>query len=84
MCDSRAELADGPLARVQPRRVPARDGLPLGWYLSLPRELDGGGPLGARAPAPLVVLVHGGPWSRDGFGYSTLHRSEEPRLNSSH
>ncbi|WP_409161721.1 S9 family peptidase [Pectobacterium sp. B2J-2] len=68
------ELSERPLARMQPFTVTSRDGLPLVCYLSLPRELDSGEMLRARAPAPLVVLVHGGPWSRDGFGYSATHQ----------
>ena len=72
--DIRPELAERQLARMQSFTVTSRDGLPLVCYLSLPRELDCGEALRARAPAPLVVLVHGGPWSRDGFGYSTIHQ----------
>ena len=26
------------------------------------------------APGPLVLLVHGGPWSRDAFGYNSYHQ----------
>ena len=39
-------------------RIPARDGLPIPTYLTLP---PGGG-----SKLPLVVLVHGGPWVRGG------------------
>jgi len=72
--DLRPELADKPLARMQSVVLRSRDGLPLVCYLSLPPELDSGEPLRARAPAPLVVYVHGGPWTRDGFGYSSTHQ----------
>ncbi|CAI1201056.1 S9 family peptidase [Serratia ficaria] len=68
--DIRPELSDCALARMQSFTVTSRDGLPLVCYLSLPRELDAGESL----RAPLVVLVHGGPWSRDGFGYNTNHQ----------
>ncbi len=41
----------------------ARDGLPILSYLTLP--------LGREAKAlPMVVLPHGGPWARDGFGFT--------------
>lgn len=42
----------------------ARDGLPIMSYLTLP--------LGREAKAlPLVVNVHGGPWTRDHWGFSS-------------
>lgn len=42
----------------------ARDGLQLMAYLTLPQ--------GREAKAlPMVVLVHGGPWARDGWGFSS-------------
>ncbi|MFG3438821.1 alpha/beta hydrolase family protein [Nonomuraea sp. NPDC047897] len=43
--------------------IPARDGLPLDGYLVTPS-----GP--AARPYPTVLLVHGGPWSRDTWGLS--------------
>jgi dipeptidyl aminopeptidase/acylaminoacyl peptidase len=46
------------LAPMTPVTFPARDGLPLTAFLTLPA----GGP---KAGLPLVVLVHGGPWWRD-------------------
>lgn len=70
----RPELADKPLARMQSVVLPSRDGLPLVCYLSLPPALDSGEPLRERAPAPMVVYVHGGPWTRDMFGYSSTHQ----------
>src|SRR5262249_41435900 len=61
----RPELSRHPRARMQSAILRARDDLPLVCYLSLPREIDTGQPLRSRAPAPLVLLVHGGPWVRD-------------------
>jgi dipeptidyl aminopeptidase/acylaminoacyl peptidase len=49
--------------------IAARDGLALISYLTLPRGLDPAGSGRPAAPAPLVLLVHGGPWARDAFGY---------------
>jgi dipeptidyl aminopeptidase/acylaminoacyl peptidase len=44
--------------------IKARDGLDLPSYLTRPVDF--------RGKTPLVVLVHGGPWSRDCFGYSPV------------
>jgi len=43
--------------------IPARDGLDLVGYLT--RALGKGGP-----PTPLILLVHGGPWARDYWGFN--------------
>jgi dipeptidyl aminopeptidase/acylaminoacyl peptidase len=51
------------LAHMQPVSFPARDGLPLHGYLTLPAEAKQRG-------LPLVLLVHGGPWSRDFWGFN--------------
>ena len=61
----RAALADAPLVPMRPLTIRARDGLPLTAYLSRPA---GGG------AAPLVLLVHGGPWERDAYGYNSVHQ----------
>ncbi|KAK1183479.1 prolyl oligopeptidase family serine peptidase [Streptomyces sp. NBS 14/10] len=50
------------LAPMTPVTIPARDGLDLPSYLTLPVGTD---PTGL----PLVLLVHGGPWTRDGWGF---------------
>ncbi len=73
LLDVRPELADARLARMQPVVIAARDGLPLVSYLTLPVDKDAG-PLRSTEPLPLVLLVHGGPWSRDGFGYNGMHQ----------
>ncbi len=51
-----------PLAKMRPISFPARDGLLLHGYLTLP---VGAEPRGL----PLVLLVHGGPWHRDSWGF---------------
>ncbi len=53
------------LATMYPLKCQARDGLPLHGYLTLPA---GGG----RKNLPLVMLVHGGPWVRDVWGFDPL------------
>jgi len=51
------------LAPMRPVEFPARDGMALRGYLTLPAGLE-------PANLPLVLLVHGGPWARDLWGYS--------------
>ncbi|MFJ7997974.1 S9 family peptidase [Streptomyces sp. NPDC096310] len=54
------------LAPKTPVTLTARDGLPLPSYLTLPPATER--PTGL----PLVLLVHGGPWSRDSWGYDPV------------
>lgn len=70
----RPDLMRQPLARMQSAVVPARDGLPLVCYVTLPRAADTGRPLTAHAPQPMVLFVHGGPWDRDHFGFNVTHQ----------
>lgn len=51
------------LAKMQPVSFPARDGLTLHGYLTLPAGVE-------PKSLPAVLLVHGGPWGRDVWGYS--------------
>ncbi|WP_201293224.1 S9 family peptidase [Arthrobacter zhaoguopingii] len=57
------QLDPSSLSPVTPIRLKARDGLPLRGFLALPVGED------AQAP-PLVLLVHGGPWQHDTWGYN--------------
>jgi dipeptidyl aminopeptidase/acylaminoacyl peptidase len=50
------------LAPMTPVTIAARDGLDLHSYLTLPVGVD-------PVELPLVLLVHGGPWSRDVWTY---------------
>ena len=50
------------LAHMKPVSYKARDGLTIHAYLTTPR----GGP---TTDMPMVLLVHGGPWARDVWGY---------------
>ena len=58
------------LAPMRPEVVRARDGLELVSYLTLP----GGASRRPKAPVPMVLLVHGGPWARDGYGFNPQHQ----------
>ena len=60
----RLQLLKYPLARVTPLIIPARDGLKLVSYLTLPPDRSG--------PVPLIVHIHGGPWHRDSWGFDPL------------
>jgi len=57
------------LARMTPEIIKSRDGLDLVSYLTLPPAVDPDGGGKPNAPGPLVLLVHGGPWGRDDWGY---------------
>lgn len=50
------------LAPMQPIAYPARDGLTIQGYLTTPVGI-------AAQNLPAVLLVHGGPWARDTWGY---------------
>ena len=67
-------LEGHPLTRMHPRVIQSRDGLDMVSYLSLPRWSDPDGDGRPREPLPMVLLVHGGPWSRDVWGYSSRHQ----------
>jgi dipeptidyl aminopeptidase/acylaminoacyl peptidase len=53
------------MAQMFPITCPARDGLLLHGYLTLPPDRG-------RENLPLVMLVHGGPWVRDVWGFDPL------------
>ena len=62
---TRPKLDGVTLSEMKPVVVPARDGLKLYSYLTLP----------AGIPAknlPMVLLPHGGPWARDNWGFRSM------------
>ncbi|SEC73534.1 Dipeptidyl aminopeptidase/acylaminoacyl peptidase [Rhizobiales bacterium GAS191] len=70
---SRPELAGAPLAAMKPVTIKSRDGLDLVSYLTVPKgAAQGSAPQGN--PLPMVLLVHGGPWGRDQFGFHPQHQ----------
>jgi dipeptidyl aminopeptidase/acylaminoacyl peptidase len=71
---ARPELEGAPLVQMHPLQITARDGLTLVSYLSLPKEADPQGSGKAAAPVPMVLLVHGGPWGRDNYGFYRYHQ----------
>ncbi len=73
---SNRQALDGlSLAKMHAVVIPARDGLELVSYVTLPvgseHEED---PQRPSAPLPMVLLVHGGPWARDAWGYDPTHQ----------
>lgn len=60
------------LAKMHGEVIKSRDGMNLVSYLTLPVESDADGDGRPEAPVPMVMLVHGGPWARDTYGYSGL------------
>ncbi|MDZ4829058.1 MAG: prolyl oligopeptidase family serine peptidase [Phycisphaerae bacterium] len=68
--DADPALRDQPLVRKSVCSIAARDGQVLTGYLSVPRGIDPQHP----SPVPLVVLLHDGPWSRDGWTLDLTHQ----------
>jgi dipeptidyl aminopeptidase/acylaminoacyl peptidase len=64
LADINPALPEDAMASMQPVTIQSRDGLTLHGYLTLPVGKD---------PKNLACVVnpHGGPWARDGWGYSS-------------
>lgn len=58
----RPALEGAGLADMTPISYEARDGLIVNGYLTTPRGVEATG-------LPMVLVVHGGPWARDSWGY---------------
>jgi len=71
---ARPELEGAPLVPMFAEEIKARDGLNLVSYLSLPKSDDPQGSGKPSHPVPMVLFVHGGPWSRDSFGSNRYHQ----------
>ena len=71
---TRPELETATLADMHPVEIKSRDGLTQVSYLTLPPGSDADGDGKPDKPVPMVLLVHGGPWGRDGYGYNGLHQ----------
>jgi dipeptidyl aminopeptidase/acylaminoacyl peptidase len=71
---NRSDLEGQPLANMHPVIITARDGLELVSYLTLPAWTDADGDARPGEPLPMVLLVHGGPWARDVWGYNPHHQ----------
>lgn len=71
---SRPDLEGAPLQPMHPLEIASRDGLTLPCYLTLPPGSDADGEGRPDAPVPMVLLVHGGPWARDAYGFNSAHQ----------
>ncbi len=71
---ARPELEGAPLQPMHAREIEARDGLTLVSYLTLPPGSDHDGDGVPDRPVPLVMVVHGGPWARDTYGFDRTHQ----------
>lgn len=65
MMNSRDELAGLALGKMKPVQYPAADGTMIPGYLTLPPKSDG-------KNLPVIVMPHGGPHSRDEWGFDWL------------
>jgi dipeptidyl aminopeptidase/acylaminoacyl peptidase len=71
---SRPELKGMPLQPMHTVEIASRDGLTLPSYLTLPVGSDPDGNGRPADPVPMILLVHGGPWARDGYGFNSTHQ----------
>lgn len=71
---SKTDLEGLPLAKMRPVVIKSRDGLNLVSYITLPVWTDADGDGKPAAPVPTVLLVHGGPWARDSWGFNATHQ----------
>ena len=67
---NRSALEGYALSEMHPIVIEARDGMKLVSYLTLPL----GQTMETARNLPMVLLVHGGPWGRDAWGYNSLHQ----------
>lgn len=63
----RPKLPTADLAPMKAIRYPSSDGLEIPAFLTTPKGVD-------PKNLPLVVVPHGGPWSRDFWGYNSFHQ----------
>jgi dipeptidyl aminopeptidase/acylaminoacyl peptidase len=71
---NRPVLESAKLARMYPQEIKSRDSLTLVSYLTLPAWTDADGDGRPASPLAMVLLVHGGPWGRDVWGYDSFHQ----------
>ncbi|MFW6189199.1 MAG: alpha/beta fold hydrolase [Planctomycetota bacterium] len=71
---SRSDLEGRPLAPMRPAVVESRDGKKLVCYYSLPLTCETDEEGSPEEPVPMVLLVHGGPWARDTWGFDSQHQ----------
>lgn len=70
----RPNLEHAPLQPMTPIEIEARDGLTLVSYLTLPPGSDANNDGRPDQPAPMVIVVHDGPWTRASYGFDAAHQ----------
>ena len=71
---NRTDLDEYQLARMHSLTIKSRDEWNLVSYLTLPPDSVSNDDARPNNPVPLVLLVHGGPWGRDIWGYDPQHQ----------
>jgi dipeptidyl aminopeptidase/acylaminoacyl peptidase len=71
---NKKDLEGLPLAKMRPVVIKSRDGMNLVSYYTLPVWSDSDADGKPASPLPTVLLVHGGPWARDNWGYNATHQ----------
>ncbi len=74
MFTNRKALEGLQLSYINPVVIKSRDNLNLVSYLTLPLWTDPDNDARPNKPLPMILLVHGGPWARDGWGYNPIHQ----------
>jgi dipeptidyl aminopeptidase/acylaminoacyl peptidase len=72
--ETRPALAEAVTSPMHPVEIGSRDDLTLVSYYTLPPASDPDGDGRPSTPAPMVLLVHGGPWYRDSYGFNPMHQ----------
>lgn len=70
----RKELENLSLAKERPAVIKSRDGLDLVSYYLLPVGSDSDNDGYPDVPLPMVLHVHGGPWDRFEWGFTSVHQ----------
>ncbi|MDX2132278.1 MAG: S9 family peptidase [Planctomycetota bacterium] len=71
---NRPRLEGQPLAKMHPVVIKSRDGMNLVSYLTIPAGTDTKKAGQPDKPLPMVLMVHGGPWARDSWGFNPYHQ----------
>ena len=72
--ETRPDLANYQLQPMHPVEIRSRDRRNLVSYLTLPPGADRDNDGRPERRVPMVLYVHGGPWSRDQYGYNAIHQ----------
>lgn len=70
----RPALEGQQLQPMIPVEIESRDALTLVSYMTLPPGADRNNDTLPDRPVPLVIVPHDGPWTRDSYGFNTLHQ----------